>query len=118
MADVWGFRDKETADRVIALVKPPQEIYAGRTQRTRQPRIMGGGSILALTPPGGIPAMTGSGPFTWGSATCTLVSEDGIVGAETQVVKNIVNQAIAGSVVIKANRVGSIFIVDVASCGS
>lgn len=74
--------------------------------------------ILAKTPAGGIPAATGSGPYTWGSATCTVVTEGGVVTAKTVMVKNIVDDAIAGNVVIKASAVGSIWVVDVASCGS
>lgn len=74
--------------------------------------------ILIKTPPGGIPACTGSGPYTFGSATCTIVNEDGTVSADTVTVENIVNQAIAGSVIGKAERVGSTYIIDVASCST
>lgn len=77
----------------------------------------GDNCILVKTPGGGIAAATGSGPYTWGSATCTLVDAAGTVGSGTQVVKNIVNQAIAANVVGKAERFGSIYIIDVASCG-
>lgn len=76
----------------------------------------GDNCILIKTPGGGIPARTGTGPYTWGSATCTLVDESGVVGSGTQVVKNIVNQAIAANVVGKAERFGSIYVIDVASC--
>lgn len=78
----------------------------------------GDNAILAKTPGGGIPAASGSGPYTFGSASCTRVNSDGTVGSASVTVKNIVDQAIAGNVVIKAERVGSIYIVDVASCGS
>lgn len=78
----------------------------------------GDNAILAKTPGGGIPAASGSGPYTFGSASCTPVNSDGTVGSGSVTVKNIVDQAIAGNVVIKAERVGSIYIVDVASCGS
>lgn len=84
--------------------------------------IGGGGSgddncILIKTPGGGIPAASGSGPYTFGSATCTVVSDAGVVGSSTVTVKNIVNQAIAANVVGKAERYGSIWVIDVASCG-
>lgn len=72
---------------------------------------------LFKTPGGGIPAASGSGPYTWGSATCTEVDEDGTVLGTTETIKNIVNQAIAANVVIKASPVGDSWFVDVASCG-
>lgn len=80
----------------------------------RAPR---GDAVLAKTPMGGIPAATGAGPYTWGSASCTRVGTDGVVGSTTVTIKNIVNRAIAGNVVVKASRVGNVYVVDVASCG-
>ncbi len=77
-----------------------------------------GDSILAKTPYGGIPACSGTGPYTFGSADCTVVKPDGTLSSETQTIKNIVDQAIAGSVLIKADPVGDIYVVDVASCGT
>lgn len=77
-----------------------------------------GDSILAKTPYGGIPACSGTGPYTFGSADCTVVKPDGTLSSETQTIKNIVDQAIAGSVLIKADPVGDVYVVDVASCGS
>jgi hypothetical protein len=74
--------------------------------------------ILIKTPGGGIPACTGTGPYTFGSATCTIVNEDGTVSADTVTVKNIVNQAIDANVIGKAERVGATYIIDVASCGA
>lgn len=76
------------------------------------------GCILAKTPSGGIPACTGTGPYTFGSAECTIVGDDGVVGTDTEIVKNIVNLDIDGDVIIKAERVGSIWVVDVAGCTS
>ena len=78
----------------------------------------GGRDRLFKTPGGGIPAATGTGPYSFGSATCTFVSDAGVVGTDTVVIKNIVNQAIAANVVIKAAKVGTIWVVDVASCGA
>lgn len=74
------------------------------------------GCILVKTPGGGIPAASGSGPYTFGSAACTPVGDDGVVGSGTITVKNIVNQAIAANVIGKAEKVGSIYVIDVASC--
>lgn len=99
-----------------------EDFFGGWTAGVKLlPVLLGVGSqgmILAKTPEGGIPAASGSGPYAWGSATCTVVSDAGVVGTDTEVIKNIVNQAIAANVVIKAARVGSIWVVDVASCGS
>lgn len=89
--------------------------------------IRGGGeengenAITIKTPEGGIPACTGSGPYAYGSATCKLVTTSGGTGTVTttdQVVYNIVNQEIAGSVIGKAELVDGSYIIDVASCGS
>ena len=83
----------------------------------------GGGESAAITiktPEGGIPACTGSGPYTYGSATCKLVTTSGGTGTLTdtdQVVYNIVNQEIAGNVLAKAELVTGSYIIDVASCG-
>lgn len=91
------------------------------TAETLLPVLLGVGStssFLIQTPPGGIPAATGTGPYTWGSATCKLVTEAGVVTATDVIVKNIVDRAIAGSVQGKADPVGGINVIDVASCGS
>lgn len=73
---------------------------------------------LFKTPSGGIPAASGSGPYTFGTAACTPVSLSGVVGSGTVTITNIVNQAIAEFVVIKASPVDDGWVVDVASCGS
>jgi hypothetical protein len=72
--------------------------------------------VLVKTPVGGIAGATGSGPYTFGSATCTIVSDAGVVGSATLTVRNIVSDAVAGNVVGKAARVGGIWVIDVASC--
>ncbi|MCA9157545.1 MAG: hypothetical protein KDA72_04415, partial [Planctomycetales bacterium] len=85
------------------------------------PVLLGAGTAqgkLFKTPGGGIAAASGTGPYTWGSATCTVVSDGGVVGTDTEIIKNIVNQAIAANVIIKASKVGSIWVVDVAGCGT
>jgi hypothetical protein len=74
--------------------------------------------ILIKTPSGGIAAATGSGPYSWGLATCEIISDVGEVLEEEVAVNNIVNRSIAGSVPGKASRVGGIYVIDVASCGS
>jgi hypothetical protein len=72
---------------------------------------------LIKTPGGGIPACTGTGPYTFGSATCTRVNDAGVVGSETLEVKNIVNVSIPANVIGKAERFGTVWVIDVASCG-
>lgn len=114
MPDTWGFT-RNTAEKLVTLVNEPATLARPRTQRSRQPRIVSG-MLLAKTPVGGIPAATGTGPYTFGSATCTIVNDDGTVGSDTLVVKNIVTQAISANVVIKVARVGEIWVVDTASC--
>lgn len=90
------------------------------TAELNESRNRGGGykGRLFKTPSGGIPAATGSGPYTFGSADCTPVNPDGTVGTGSMTITNIVNQVIAGSVVIKAAKVGTLWVVDVASCGA
>lgn len=77
-----------------------------------------GDSILAKTPSTGIPACSSGPPYTFGSEECTVVKPDGTLSGESKTIKNIVNKAIAGNVIIKADLVGDIYVVDVASCGA
>lgn len=100
-------RDLEAAAVRDRREEPESWIRAPRSQ-----------DVLIKTPVGGIPAATGSGPYTWGSAVCTIVNDDGTVSANTMTVKNIVNVPIAANVVGKASRSGSIWVIDVASCGA
>lgn len=97
----------ELAELRSGVVRPASWIRAPRSA-----------DILIKTPYGGIAAASGSGPYSWGSATCAIVSDTGEVQEESAVVKNIVNRSIAGSVPGKASRVGGIYVIDVASCGS
>lgn len=117
-ADVANNSLKPATAGTIKLLHSPHA-----TDPRLLPVILGAGgsgssSILAKTPSGGIPAATGSGPYTWGSAACTPVSSDGTVGSGSVSIVNIVSQAIAANVVVMAAKVGSIYVVDVASCGS
>ena len=114
--DIANNRLKPAASGTIKLLQTP---HASEVKLL--PVLLGAGSresILIKTPAGGIPAATGSGPYTWGSATCKVVTDAGVVTAADVVIKNIVNKAIAANVQGKADPVGSIYIVDVASCGS
>lgn len=82
----------------------------------------GGSQSFFITPGGGIPAATeSSGVYTPGSATCDQAEWDGTDIEDNTVnatVYNISDQAIAGSVLIKAAKVDGIWVVDVAGCGS
>lgn len=115
----WGFKDRETAERLARLVRVPQNIGPAMTRPRTIPRKIGlDNCVLIKTPGGGIPACTGSGPYVHGSATCFIVDDFGNVTADTIVIKNIVNQTIAGNVQGKAERYRSIWVIDVASCGA
>lgn len=111
--NTYGF-EKQDAQALLRHIGGGDEEYP-------EGRVRGGSGTqdrLFKTPGGGIPAATGTGPYTFGSAACTPVNADGTVGSGTVTIKNIVNVAIAASVVIKAAKVGDIWVVDVASCGS
>lgn len=113
--------DRQIAQMIARLRQLEQEVSELRlrdAEPTSWIRANVTGQGLFKTPVGGIPAMSGSGPYTWGSAECTVVNEDGTVGSGTETIKNLVNQPIAASVVIKAAMVGSTWFVDTANCGA
>jgi hypothetical protein len=117
MSNTFSDNEVRRIARVVLAYERSHNVPAFR----RPPPISsdsGGNAKLIKTPGGGIAACTGSGPYTFGSATCTVVGDDGVVGSETIIVKNIVNVAIPAEVIGKANRVGSIWVIDVASCGA
>lgn len=73
--------------------------------------------VLIKTPGGGIGAASGSGPYTFASASCSLVEpSSGAVSSNSMLIYNIVDDTIAASVVGKAALSGDRFIIDVASC--
>lgn len=82
----------------------------------------GSSQSFFITPVGGIAACTeSSGVYTPGSATCDQADWDGTDiedNTTNATVYNISDQAIAGSVLIKAAKVQGIWVVDVAGCGS
>lgn len=82
------------------------------------PSSAGGG--LVWTPLGGIPGRSGLGsvgdPFVWGSAACEKVGTDGVIGADTLVVKNMVKKSIGGDELIQYKFIGGIAFVDVEEC--
>ncbi|GAB5404294.1 MAG: hypothetical protein Aurels2KO_25250 [Aureliella sp.] len=90
-----------------------------------RPVIIGAAAALATglaeTPPGGIPGKTGSGtgadPWVWGSATCTVIDTvTGEKGADTLVIKNMVDSAIGGEEQIQWKAIGGTKFVDVEGC--
>jgi hypothetical protein len=108
--EIWGMNAQDHEEFQQTIRNSGESTFVEGTVRTSQ------GDILVKTPGGGIAAASGTGPYTFGSATCTVVSDAGVVGSETVTVKNIVNEAIAANVIGKASRVGSIWVIDVASC--
>jgi hypothetical protein len=117
------FAEPDTGSQLAAVSTGSIQLLAApsTSAATLLPVLVGVGAtssteILFKTPVGGIPAATGSGPYTFGSASCTPVNDDGTVGSGSVTIRNIVNQAIAGNVVGKASLLGSIYVVDVASC--
>ena len=109
----YGFSKTDAGDLVQLIGGGEGEYREGRVRGT-------GGAISRLfqTSGGGIAAASGSGPYTFATASCAIVGTDGVVSTNTATVTNIVDQAIAGSVVIKATRVGDLWVVDVANCGA
>ena len=95
----YGF-EKQDALALLRHVGGGDETY-----QEGRPRGGGNRDRLFKTPGGGIPAASGSGPYTFGSAACTPVSLAGVVGSGTVTITNVVNQAIAANVVIKAAKV-------------
>lgn len=64
---IWGFT-RATADRLAAMAGVPVTLRPPQTQRSRQPRFVGGsGAKLVKTPGGGIAARSGT---TVSSAAC------------------------------------------------
>lgn len=111
--NTYGF-EKQDAQALLRHVGGGDEEY-------QEGRVRGGSGTqdrLFKTPGGGIPAATGTGPYTFGSADCTPVNADGTMGSGTVTITNIVDVAIAANVPIKAAKVGSLWVVDVAGCGA
>lgn len=118
--DVSGALAPGDSGRVELLADP------GGTEKLL-PVLVGVGSSgtnevgLFKTPAAGIPAANGFGtvgsPYGWGSAACNPIDDSGVVDTgSTTTISNIVTDTIGGDVAIKAIKVGSHWIVDVASC--
>lgn len=75
-----------------------------------------GAAAIFLTPSTGIPAMSGSGPYTFGSATCTKIDGDGVVTSDEAIVYNSVSGPIPGDRVIQVKRIYNKWFVDVVDC--
>lgn len=82
----------------------------------------GGDAILAVTPTGGIAAMTDTTfPLAFTSATCFRVDPDTgeyFDPTEEVIIYNMVSVAIAGEVLIQAKKIGTRWFVDVDNCAS
>lgn len=79
----------------------------------------GGDAKMAVTPSGGIAAMTtDTAPYTFPSATCDLVDEFGDLTGASQTIYNMVMVAINGDSLIQLKKIGTRYFVDVDNCPS
>jgi len=125
MAQEIGAFSPEDARFVLETARQIQRsgvLAPGHFERLirRIPRHIGGDgssdAAIFLTPSGGIPAMTGSGPWAWGMAECTRVDTDGNITATLSEVHNSVSAAIPGSRIIQAKKIYGKWFADVADC--
>lgn len=117
---IFGF-DEGTA-RVLKSKARLGTKQGGKTNKTKtSPR----GAVFIKTPSGGIPAATGTGPWTPGSATCKLCERylDGstikireVSPAVDITVYNTTSTAAGGSKLGQAKYVDGLLCVDVVSC--
>jgi len=77
----------------------------------------GGDAKLAVTPSGGIAAMTtDTAPYTFPSEVCDLVDEFGDLTGATETIYNMVMMAITGDALIQLKKIGTRYFVDVDNC--
>ena len=112
----FGFNKADASELITLLGGGDQSYREGKARFPLQKRVPSG-ALLGVTPLGGVPAALSSAPFAFGSATCNLVDPaTGALTGSTKTFYNIVNKQIAGSVLVKAEQTGPIYIIDVASC--
>lgn len=99
---------------LLSWVDEDDEVGEGICLVTMVP-VGGGGGLVFLTPPGGIPAATGPNPFVWGQAECREILFDGTLG-ETAIIHNVVRAAIPGTRVIQVKTWKGRLTVDVVDC--
>jgi len=77
----------------------------------------GGDAKLAVTPSGGIAAMTtDTAPYTFPSEVCDLVDEFGALTGATETIYNMVMMGITGDALIQLKKIGTRYFVDVDNC--
>jgi len=77
----------------------------------------GGDAKMAVTPSGGIAAMTtDTAPYTFPSEVCDLVDEFGDLTGATETIYNMVMMAITGDALIQLKKIGTRYFVDVDNC--
>ena len=77
----------------------------------------GGDAKLAVTPSGGIAAMTtDTAPYVFPFEYCDLVDEYGDLTGDAEAVYNMVMMAITGNALIQLKKIGSRYFVDVDNC--
>lgn len=77
----------------------------------------GGDAKLAVTPSGGIAAMTtDTAPYTFPSEVCDLVDEFGDLTGFTETIYNMVMMGITGDSLIQLKKIGTRYFVDVDNC--
>lgn len=116
---------REAVQQIARLVRRSAMQTVRRHVRSDQRAVLNTAIYLALTPAGGIPAMSGSTP---GSATCTLkyIDENGLVAtaldsenaAITQTVYNVSSGSISGSALIQCKQecIGGALLADFENC--
>jgi hypothetical protein len=115
-------RIDELVKRVNALAAQLAALLRPKPTSWVQNSTGGGDAILAVTPVGGIAAMTDATlPIVFTSATCNKINPatgDYYSPNEPIVIYNMVNIAIPATVLIQAKKIGERYFVDVAACGS
>lgn len=125
-ATVWDVYEDISAGYTIPITKSryyptvPGFHYAGIDRHGVWRILLAENEMLIQTPVAGIPGKSSTTPpFGFGSALCQIIdpsTEDFVSPASYIIVKNIVDQDIAGTAVGKAAMVGGVWIIDVASC--
>jgi hypothetical protein len=114
----FGFDSRRDTERVAEATRTVERsIRGGKPDRRRYPILSGSPGIrTALSPSGGIPAMSGS---TAGSATCTFYDSSGAtqtLGTETATVYNDFPTAVNANRKIKVHWEGGAWRFLVQSC--
>lgn len=123
---VWDVFEDQSAGYTVPITKSryyPTVVgkhYAAIDRHGIWRILLAENAMLIQTPSSGISGKTStSPPFGFGSALCRVVdpsTETLVSPAQYITVKNVVDQDIAGNAVGKAEMVGGVWILDLASC--